>query len=102
YVMEFKRPDGAQVYALWTIHGQRSVKLASPERKRRETAWKLIDSQANEATLRTTGNAIEVKVAPSPVYVVGKGTLTFAEAGQPEYADRPAGKMTLLSPLAKL
>ncbi len=98
YAMEFKMPGGGQVYSLWTIHGQRPVKLQTTK----NASWKLIDSQANEVPLKTTGNTIEVKVSPSPVYVVGKGTLTFAEAGQPEYADRPAGKMTLLSPLAKL
>ena len=102
YALEFKRPNGEQVYALWMIHGQRTVKLASPLRKQGDSSWKLIDGQANEVALKTGGDTIEVKVSSSPVYVVGKGTLTIPEAGQPEYGDKPSGKMTLLSPLAKL
>ena len=98
YVMEFKRPDGGHVYALWTIHGERPVKLKTTT----EASWKLIDDQANEVAVKTSGNTIEVKASPSPVYLAGKGALTFVEAGQPEYSERPAGKKTLLSPLDRL
>ncbi len=96
YALEFQRPDGGQVYALWTIRGHRPVKLQLENL----ASWKLIDSQANETALKPEGKFLEVAVGSSPIYLVGKGRLTSVEAGQPVYADRPAGKAALLSSLA--
>ena len=98
YGMEFQRPDGGQVYVLWTIRGRRPVQLNAEDR----TAWKLIDGQANEVALRGNSKALELTVSSSPIYLVGKGKLTFTAAGQPEYDAKPAGKTALLSSLANL
>jgi len=98
YGMEFKRPDGGQVVALWTIHGRRPVKLQVED----PATWKLVDSQANEVALRVDGKTLEMKVSSAPVYLVGKGPVTFAGAGKPEYDNKPAGKSAALAALSTL
>jgi hypothetical protein len=98
YALEFKQPDGSRVFALWTVRGQRSVKLGLENL----SSWKLIDSQANETALKPNGKSIEVKVSASPIYVVGNGGLADVEAGTPDYNDKPAGKMSPLATLANL
>jgi hypothetical protein len=99
YVVEFEKPDdGSRVFVVWTIRGTRPAALqlegAGP--------WKLIDSQANESALAAEDGKYAVTASGSPVYVVGKGNLAAVEPGRPEYADKPAGKATLISPLAAL
>ena len=99
YVEEFdKADDGSRVFVIWTIRGARPVGLklegAGP--------WKLIDAQANETTLKAEGGKYGVTASSSPVYVVGKGVLAAVEMGPPQYADKPEGKVTVISPLASL
>jgi hypothetical protein len=99
YVEEFdKADDGSRVFVIWTLRGTRPVGLklegAGP--------WNLIDGQANETALKAEGGKYSVTASSSPVYVVGKGTLAAVEMGPPQYADKPEGKVTVMSPLASL
>ena len=98
YVLEFNRPDGSQAYALWTVRGQRSVKLHREDM----ASWQLIDSQANPVELKADGKDLDVTVSSSPVYLTGKGRLTVAGAGEPAFDDKPAGKPAMLASLANL
>jgi hypothetical protein len=97
YGLEFQRPDGSQVHALWTIRGQRPVTLRfdSPG------PWTRTDDQGNESLVGVKGTAA-VTLTPSPVYLSGKGKVTRAIPGMPVHTDRPAGKSAVLSPLANL
>jgi hypothetical protein len=97
YGLEFARPDGSHVYALWTVRGRRPVKLRGDS-----PAWTLTDDQGNEQRLTASGGQVTVTLSPSPVYLAGTGKVTAAEAGEPAYDDRPAGKAAVLSPLAGL
>ena len=99
YVVEFdKADDGSRVFAIWTVRGTRPLAL----RLEGTGAWRLIDGQANESVLRAEGGKYVVTASGSPVYVVGKGTLAAVEPGQPQYAEKPEGKATVISPLASL
>lgn len=103
YCMEFRRPDGSHAFALWTVRGKRPVKLHVAA-----GAWKIVNKHGEEAEQK--GNAIEVVLSPSPVYVVGKlseagpsgGGLSKIETGTPTFEDAPAGKVASLAPLADL
>jgi hypothetical protein len=97
FVLEFDRPDGGKVYSLWTVRGRRDVSF------RADNGWKLVDSQANETDIKLPDSRKFVVTASSaPVYLVGKGALTFDSAATPEYDNRPAGKTSPLSSLASL
>ena len=98
YAAEFARPDGSQVFVLWTLRGQRPVELALEG----SDSWRLVDYQASETTLRASSGKLLVNFTPSPVYLVGKGRITGAAPGTPVYADRPQGKVNPVSPLATL
>jgi hypothetical protein len=95
YGLEFKKSDGSIVYALWTIRGKRPVKL----RLEAGATW-IFDSQGNEFAFK--GKVIEVKLSGSPIYLAGKGKLTFVEAGKPESDEKPDGKVSALSSLTNL
>jgi hypothetical protein len=97
YCLELQRPDGTQAHALWTVRGKRPVTL----RLDAPGPWTRVDDQGNESTVGAKGE-IELTLSPSPIYLVGKGKVKSAKAGQPVYADRPAGKATMLDALAGL
>lgn len=97
YGMEFARPDGNTVVALWTIRGKRPVTLQVMGNE-----WMVTDDQANETALDAARGAVTVMLTPTPIYLVGKGTVEAAEPGTPQYDDKPTGKTSVLSPLAKL
>ena len=44
YAVEFARPDGSQVFVLWTLRGQRAVDLALEGGE----SWQLVNDEANE------------------------------------------------------
>lgn len=98
YGMEFSRPGGGYVYPLWTLRGNRPLTLAVDQ----PAGWKLVDDQGNETPLTVTNAGLAITVTPSPCYLVGPGKVTKAASGQPVYADKPAGKTALLSPLARM
>jgi hypothetical protein len=81
YGMEFDLPDGSHAYPLWTMHGQRPLKV-----RVEGDGWRVVDSQANETELTTTKGALDVKVSASPVYLVGKGKVLDVAAANPVYA----------------
>src|SRR5262249_19664838 len=58
YGLEFQRPDGMHVYALWTIRGRRPVKLQG----QKIDAWTRIDDQGNETALKVIDGSIEVNL----------------------------------------
>ena len=95
YAAEFARPDGSQVFVLWTLRGQRPVTLSVAG----STSWRLVDGQANESELAAPHGKVNLTLTPAPVYLIGKGQLTAGKAGQPVYDDKPDGRV---SPLAAL
>jgi hypothetical protein len=97
YCLEFRRPDGTQAHALWTVRGKRPVTL----RLDSSGPWTRVDDQGNESAVGGKGE-VELTLSPSPIYLVGKGKVKSAAAGKPVYADRPAGKATMLDALANL
>jgi hypothetical protein len=98
YGMEFRRPDGAQVFALWTLHGKRPVWLDFEA----AGAWTRIDDQGNETLLQAPAGRVRLTLTPTPLYLAGKGKLKGARAGGADYVDRPGDKSSLLDSLAKL
>lgn len=97
YLLEFTRPDGMTVYPLWTVRGSRPVTLGVDG-----GAWTLIDDQANEVSLAVTNGQITVAATPTPVYLVGPGTISRVTLGDPAHAAAPRGKLNILSPLASM
>ncbi len=97
YGMEFQRPDGERVHALWALRGKRPVTL----RFDAPGPWTRTDDQGNDSLVGVKGT-VEVALTPSPVYLIGKGTIRRATAGQPVYTERPAGKGTVLAALDRL
>jgi hypothetical protein len=103
YGMEFTRPDGTQAHVFWTLRGKRSVRLLMD----RPGTWSLINDQGAEVPVAGPQGAVELELTPSPVYLVGAGKVEGAGGrttgpGAPQYTERPAGKGTVLSPLADL
>lgn len=103
YCMEFTRPDGSQAHALWTLRGKRPVRLLMD----RPGTWTLINNQGATSPLAGPHGVIEVELSTSPVYIAGAGKIDGAGSrnfgkGGPEYADKPAGKGSVLAPLADL
>jgi hypothetical protein len=98
YALEFQRPEGGQVYALWTIRGTRPVKLVVEK----ADSWTLVDSQANQTSLKSAGKHVEVEASATPVYVVGTGRFSAVETGTPKYDDKPAGPPAPLATLSNL
>lgn len=103
YAFEFTRPDGSQAHALWTLRGKRSVRLLMD----RPGTWTVINDQGAATILAGPQGVVEVELTPSPIYLVGAGKIEGAGIrttgkGTPEYAERPAGKSAVLSPLADL
>lgn len=97
YALEFKLPTSETAYALWTVRGQRPLRLKSDI-----AAWKHTNDQGQESTVQAKGGIVEVGLSGSAVYLVGKGTLTPASFGEPVYADAPPAKHTVLSPLTSM
>jgi hypothetical protein len=103
YGMEFNRPDGTQAHAFWTLRGKRSVRLLMD----RPGPWTLVNDQGAETAQPGKDGVVELELTPSPVYLVGAGKVEGAGArtqgkGAPRYAAKPAGKVTVLAPLADL
>jgi hypothetical protein len=103
YGLEFTRPDGTQAHAFWTLRGKRSVRLLMD----RPGPWTLVNDQGAETPVPGAGGGVELELTPSPVYLVGAGKVEGAGArttgpGAPQYTEKPAGKSTLLAPLADL
>ena len=96
YGIEFERPDGKRVLAVWTVRGRRPVTLAVQGKP-----WTLIDGQANETNLEPRPSLV-VTATPTPVYVVGKGRFVSATPGEPAYDDAPRGKAAVLTSLANM
>jgi hypothetical protein len=103
YGLEFTRPDGTQAHAFWTLRGKRSVRLLMD----RPGAWTLVNDQGSETPLPGPQGIVELELTPAPVYLVGAGKVEGAGPrttgpGGPQYADKPAGKATVLAPLSDL
>jgi hypothetical protein len=103
YGMEFTRPDGTQAHAFWTLRGKRSVRLLMD----RPGSWTLVSDQGAETLVPGPQGVVELELTPSPVYLVGAGKVEGAGArttgpGGPQYAEKPAGKSTVLASLADL
>ena len=98
YGVEFARPDGSQLFALWTLRGQRPVSLAVEG----GGAWRLVDEPGQRAALTAAGGKLEVNLTPSPQYLIGKGRLAAATPGAAVYDDRPEGKLSQLAALDSL
>jgi hypothetical protein len=103
YGMEFTRPDGTQAHVFWTLRGKRSIRLLMD----RPGPWVLVNDQGIETPVPGPQGIVELELTPSPVYLVGAGKVEGAGArttgqGAPQYAEKPAGKAAILSPLADL
>jgi hypothetical protein len=103
YGLEFTRPDGTQAHAFWTLRGKRSVRLLMD----RPGAWTLINDQGAETPMPWPQGVVELDLTPSPVYLVGAGKVEGAGArtigpGAPQHTEKPAGKGTVVAPLADL
>ena len=98
YGVEFRRPDGSHVVAMWTPRGRRPVQLAFDSKG----PFTFIDSQANETPLEVRNGAVQVTLAPSPGYLVTPVPVKSAQPGRPDYDDKPAGTSAVLSSLATM
>ena len=96
YALEFAKPDGSRVWALWTLRGRRSVTLTFGGDGR----YELVNDQARVTALATKEKALTLELTPSPVYVRGAGTLASVAPGLPAYVDQPEGWTTPIASLA--
>lgn len=90
YALEFSRPDGDRVWALWTLRGRRSLALRVTDGA--SALWKLTDAQGNAGVPQTSANELSVSLGTSPVYLQGRGRVEVARAGEPDHRDAlPSG-----------
>jgi hypothetical protein len=97
YALQFKRPDGKYVTALWTIHGKRPVTLTFDQ----PAPATLMDDQANETALEAKTEQT-VTLSAAPCYLVTQWPIEKASGGTPHYTASPEGKTTALSKLNNL
>jgi hypothetical protein len=98
YGLEFTRPDGTQAHAFWTLRGKRPVRLLTDK----PGPWTLINDQGIETPILAGNGVVEIELSSSLVYLVGAGRVEGVGPRSPVYAEKPAGKATVLSPLADL
>jgi hypothetical protein len=100
HAMEFDRPGGGKVLALWTIRGARPVTLRFDQ----PDGIRVIDDQARETSPRIRRGAAQVTLTPSPQYVVvPSGGLSAVELGDPDHSDaQPAGESATVADLHSL
>jgi hypothetical protein len=103
YGLEFTRPDGTQAHALWTLRGQRPVRLHMD----RPGPFTLVNDQGVETPVAMKQGTVELELTTSPIYLVGAGKVEKCETqttgpGGPRYVEKPAGKSATLAPLADL
>lgn len=67
YALEFTRPDTSRITALWTIRGQREVKLALAD----DGEAVLWDAMGNQTLMQSHRQVIEMTIGSSPVYITG-------------------------------
>ena len=67
YALEFTRPDASRITALWTIRGQREVKLALAD----DGEAVLWDAMGNQTLMQSHRQVIEMTIGSSPVYITG-------------------------------
>ena len=98
YVLEFDRPDGCKVWALWTLRGKRpaTLRLAHGEN------LVLFNDQGRTSRPIVKERRLEVTLTPSVVYLVGGGMVESVQLSKPEYDEKPEGKRSYLSPLANM
>lgn len=98
--VEFERPHGLHALVMWTIRGHRTVRLKLAGAA--DSSLQLIDDQANEATPTVRDGAVEVTLSPAPIYLLSGAKIVVAEPGTPRYAEKPTGRVAVLSALASL
>lgn len=96
--LQFKRADGKNVLAMWTIRGKRDVTVNLT----RTTQATLIDSQGIETALKVDGGKAQVTLSGDPVYLVIDGLAQSGIPGKATYAAAPQSKVAVVSPLQTL
>jgi hypothetical protein len=97
YAMQFKRPDGKYVTALWTIRGTRAVTL----KFEKASAATVMNDQGNETALEANSEQT-VTLSDAPCYLISDGPIQQASAGRADYTAEPEGKATVLAKLDSL
>jgi hypothetical protein len=93
YAIEFSRPDGQNVLALWTLRGKRPVTITTST----GAGWTLMDDQGIQ-----TPNVKTAITSDAPVFLIGPGEVTAVRPGTPVYTDGPGANATVIAPLASL
>ncbi|MEO2030885.1 MAG: hypothetical protein ABGZ35_02255 [Planctomycetaceae bacterium] len=97
FTLEFKKPKGSKVYALWTIRGERDVRLTLAK----GDAATLTDGMSNERRIDPQQAAVRLAVGAMPVYVSGV-EIQRIEALEPRYEEKPGPDAKRLSALDTL
>ncbi len=97
YAIEFSRPDGQNVLALWTLRGKRPVTIQTSATSPSATGWTLMDDQGIQ-----TPNVKTVITSDSPVFLIGPGEVTAVTPGTPVYTDGPGANPSIIAPLANM
>jgi len=99
YALEFRRPDGKSVTALWTPRGKRQVLAQLPPGAGQAVA---VDMVGNETPLPPRDGKAEVEISPDPMYLVTPAPLAALSAGRATHESPPPVKSVLISSLASL
>jgi hypothetical protein len=88
HLVDFKKPDGSHVYALWTANGQQAVTLKiAPGGKPQ-----VFDFYGN--SIKTSG-PLTLQASPTPYYITGAMVAGVESARPVEVPDGNAGKLVL-------
>ena len=97
FALEFKKPQGAKVYAFWTIRGERDLRLTLAK----VADATVTDGMSNERRIRPQAASIVLTVDAMPVYV-SEVEVQRVESLEPRYKEKPSPDAKRLSALDTL
>ncbi len=86
YCLQFSRPRGGPVYALWTVRGTRPVTLALAK----DAPVTVTDSMDNGTALKPQQGAVTLTVGTAPVYITGPDAIASITLGAPDHSQTVA------------
>ncbi len=95
YCLQFRRPDGTALYAMWRIRGTADAQLTVQG----PGPLLITDAMGARREIPVAGNRATVRLTSSPLWLTTPQELGRIEVTQQAYPERPAGTTVALQPM---